>query len=100
MSELIKKLEAFRANLVGEDMNYRACLVDEAIERIGELEAEVAQARLIEHVNPLSIRLRELEAALGDAANELWRLPQSSSVLLRRVRVVLAGSAPETGPTS
>lgn len=39
MSELIKKLEAFRANLVGEDMNYRACLVDEAISRIRELEA-------------------------------------------------------------
>lgn len=39
MSDLIKKLEAFRANLVGEDMNYRACLVDEGISHIRELEA-------------------------------------------------------------
>lgn len=34
-------------------------------------------------------RIMQLETALSEAANELWRLPQSSSALLRQIRAIL-----------
>ena len=71
MSKLTDALAILRANLVHEDQNFRACMVDDAIGRIRTLETELQYALTI-HSDCMCRNLKaRFEAHLGSVAQKI-----------------------------